>query len=112
MGGGSGDQKLNDHGAWKKQLERLAVLQERSAADRVNISDDLIRIHAQLTELTKKKREADVRDKAVNDLLRQIISNGEGTAVCAMLGGSDLGEVQTELEALERQFGISGGETS
>lgn len=111
MGGRTGNQKPNDHGAWKRQLERLAVLQERSAADRVNISDDLIRIHAQLTELTKKEREADVRDKAVNDLLWQIISTGEGTAVCAMLGGSDLGEVQTELEALERQFGILGAET-
>jgi len=112
MGRGSGDQKLNDHGAWKRQLERLAVLQERSAADRVNISDDLARIHDQLTDLTKKKKEADVRNKAVNDLLRQIISTGEGAAVCALLGGSDLGEVQTELGALERQFGISGEEMS
>jgi hypothetical protein len=108
MGEGSGGNRANNHGAWKVQLAQLAALQEKSAEERIEISNDLIRTYDRLTALTKRKREADLRDKSVNSLLQQIITTGEGTAVCAMLEGSDLGKVQADLKALEKQFEHKG----
>ena len=112
MGEVPGNQMPNNHGAWKAELEKLAALQERSAADRISISDDMLLSTLHLADLAKKRWDTDQRDKAVNSLLQQIISTREGATVCAMLGGSDLSKVQSELEALEKRFEHKGDDST